>query len=103
MDAREKQYRQMIEEYPDSLLPFFSLGRYLLEQARFEEAIEALERCVTADPDYAAALLSLGDAYAAVDEEEKARAVWARCEGAAMAQSHPTLAKEAQERAEELD
>lgn len=102
MDAREAQYRQMIEEFPDSPLPWFSLGRYLVEIARFEEAAEALEKCVAADPAYAAALIALGDAYAAVDEVEKARDAYARCEKAALAQGHPTLAGEARERAEEL-
>ncbi len=103
MDAREQQYRQMIAEFPDSPLPWFSLGRYLVEIARFEEAIEALQRCVDADPEYAAALIAQGDAYAAIDETEKARDSYARCEKAALAQGHPTLAGEARERAEELD
>jgi len=103
MDERERQYRQMIEEFPDSPLPWFSLGRLLLETARFEEAVEALQRCIDADPEYAAALLAQGDALAAIDEKERAREVWARCEKAALAQGHPTLAAEARERAEELD
>ena len=102
MDERERQYRQMIEEFPGNPLPWFSLGRYLVEAARFEEAVEALQRCIDADPNYAAALLAQGDALAAIDEEERAREVWARCEKAALEQGHPTLAAEARERAEEL-
>jgi tetratricopeptide (TPR) repeat protein len=102
MDERERHYRQMIEVFPQSPLPWFSLGKYLLEAARFEESVEALQRCIDADPAYAAALLAQGDAFAAIDEEDKARAVWARCEEAALAQGHPTLAAEARERAEEL-
>ncbi|WP_373044689.1 tetratricopeptide repeat protein [Vulgatibacter sp.] len=102
MDERERQYRQMIEEFPESPLPWFSLGRYLLEVARFEEAVEALQRCIDADPSYAAALLAQGDALAAIDETERARDAYARCADAALAQGHPTLAGEARERAEEL-
>jgi tetratricopeptide (TPR) repeat protein len=102
MDDRERQYRQMIEDFPESPLPWFSLGRYLLEAARFEEAIDALQRCIDADPAYAAALIAQGDAYAAIDEADKARDAYARCETAALAQGHPTLAGEARERAEEL-
>lgn len=103
MDEREQQYRQMIAEFPDSPLPWFSLGRHLLEKARFEDAAEAFERCVAADPAYAAALLALGDAYAGLDEVEKAKDAWERCAAAALAQGHPSLAQEARERAEELE
>lgn len=102
MDPREQQLRQMIEDFPGSPLPWFSLGRHLLEVAHFEEAVEAFERCVAADPAYAAALLSLGDAWAALDEPEKATEAWKRCSVAAMDQDHPTLAKEAEERIEDL-
>lgn len=103
MEPREQQLRQMIEDFPDSTLPWFSLGRYLLEGARFEEAAEAFERCVAVDPTYAAALLSLGDAWAGLDEVEKAKEAWRRCSEAAMDQDHPTLAAEADERIEELE
>lgn len=102
MDPREAQYRQMIDEFPDSPLPWFSLGRYLVEQARFEEAVDALGRCIEADPEYAAALLALGDAWAGLDEVEKALDAFARCEKAALAQGHPSLAAEARERTDEL-
>lgn len=102
MNPREQQLRQMIADFPDSTLPWFSLGRFLLEEARFEEAAEAFERCVAVDPTYAAALLSLGDAWAGLEEDEKAKDAWRRCATAAMDQDHPTLAAEAEERIEEL-
>lgn len=102
MDERERTLRAMVAEFPESALPWFSLGKYLQGARRFEEAAAAFERCVVFDPAYAAALLALGDARAALGEDERARDAYTRCEEAALAQGHPTLAGEARERIEEL-
>jgi tetratricopeptide (TPR) repeat protein len=102
MDEREQSLRTMTAEFPESPLPWFSLGKYLEGARRFAEAAEAFERCVGFDPDYAAALMSLGDARAALGEDDAARVAWERCEKAALAQGHPTLAGEARERIAEL-
>src|SRR5688572_25312866 len=101
MDEREESRRRMIAEFPESALPWFSLGKHLEASRRFAEAAEAFERCVSFEPDYAAALMSLGDARAALGEDARAREAWERCEKAALAQGHPTLAGEARERIEE--
>lgn len=100
---REKRYLAMIEQFPDSPLGYFSLGRYYLEEGRFEDAAAKLARCTELDPTYAAALLSLGDAWAAAGEKDKAREAYARGRGAALAQNHPSLAEEIDERVAELD
>src|SRR5690349_515742 len=102
MDERETSLRAMIAEFPDSALPWFSLAKYLQSARRFEEAAQAYERCVSFDADYAAALLALGDCRAALGEDAPALEAWGRCEKAARAQGHESLAGEARERMEEL-
>ena len=72
-DARESKYLEMIQQFPDSPLGHFSLGRYYLEQARHAEAATHLRRCTELQPDYAAALLSLGDALVGAGDREGAK------------------------------
>jgi tetratricopeptide (TPR) repeat protein len=100
---REQQYLSMISQFPESPLGYFSLGRYQLEQARFAEAAGNLRRCTELDPAYAAALLSLGDALAGANEKPQALEAYARARAAALAQNHPSLAEEIDERVAELD
>lgn len=101
-DAREAKLKALTEQFPDAPMGWFSWGRYLVEVGRFEPAITALEKALSIDPAYAAAWMSLGDALAAIEEKERARTAYGSCARAAMAQNHPSLAKEANERAEEL-
>jgi tetratricopeptide (TPR) repeat protein len=102
MDARESTLRDMIRDFPDSPLPHFSLGNYLLEVGRFEEAIASLEAALRLDPQYAAALLALGDARAAIDDKDLAREAYERCAAAGLAQGHPELAQDARNRIDDL-
>jgi predicted Zn-dependent protease len=102
MDPRETQLREMVRDFPDSPLTHFSLGKYLLEAGRYDDAIRALEDALRFDAAYAAALLALGDAQAAIDEKDAARAAYERCAAAGLAQGHPELARDARDRIEEL-
>ena len=102
-DERETRYLSMIQQFPDSPLGYFSLGRYYLEQARFVDSAAQLSAGAWRwTPTYAAALLSLGDAYAGDEAWSDARSAYARARSAALAQNHPTLAKEIDERVDEL-
>lgn len=101
-DEREQRYLSMIEQFPDSPLGYFSLGRYYLELSRFDDAAKALARCTELDPKYAAALVALGDAWSSAGQEEKARDAFARGRAAALEQGHPELAEEIDERVAEL-
>ncbi len=92
----------MTEEYPDSPLPWFSLGRHYLSAGAPAKAAEALRRCVALQPDYAAALFALGEACAAAGLGEEARDAFQRCRRAALAQNHPSLAEEAEQRQRDL-
>jgi len=55
------------------------------------------------DSQYAAALVSLGDAYAGAGETQKAREVLTRARDTALAQKHASLAEEIDERLSGLD
>lgn len=102
MDPRESQLREMVRDFPESPLTHFSLGKYLLEAGRYGESIAALEGALALEPAYAAALLALGDANAAIDEKDAAKAAYERCAEAGLAQGHPELARDARDRVEEL-
>jgi len=91
---REAQFRKMAEEFPDSPMGHFSLGKYLLDARRYAEAVEPLERAIRHQPDYAAALVALGEAHLGAGRKEPARAALERARAAAAAQGHKGLAEE---------
>lgn len=99
---REAQFKRLVADFPGSPMGHFSLGKLCLEERRYGEAAQSLEEAVRLDPQYAAALVALGDAYAGAGQMDKAREVLTRARGTALAQSHGSLAEEIDERLEEL-
>ena len=102
-DERERQYLELTEEFPDSPMGFFSLGKLYLEQRRYEEAAKALEVATRLDSTYAAAMVSLGEAYAGAGQKDQARSTWEKAIEHARAQKHNGLAAEIEDRIAELD
>lgn len=102
-DARLEQFKKMVADFPDSPMSHFSLGRLYLERRQYAEAAGALEGAVRLDPTYAAALVALGDAYAGAGDSARAREVLVRAKEHALAQKHPGLAEEIDERIAGLD
>jgi uncharacterized protein HemY len=76
--AREAKFLQMVQQYPESPLGHFSLGKFYLEESRWQEAVAALELAVQKDPTYAAAWVALGDAYAGSGAALRAQEVFQR-------------------------
>ena len=76
MNDREQQFRQLVAEHPDSPMGHFSLGKLYLEQQRWADAAGCFQSAVRLDPNYAAAHVALGDAWAGAGDPEKARAAW---------------------------
>ncbi len=66
-DAREQKYLDMIAQFPESPLGHFTLARYYVEVGRFQEAIAPLERCLGEEPDWTAAMIAVGDAWAGLN------------------------------------
>ena len=94
---REAQFRKLVEQFPESPMGHFSLGKLLLEQRRYREAAESLGNATRLDPTYAAALLAWGDALAKDGQTERARAAWEQARARALEQNHPSLAEEVEE------
>jgi len=91
---REVQFRKLVEQFPGSPMGHFSLGKLLLEQKRYPEAVAALAEATRLDPGYAAALLALGEAHLGAGQRTEARAVWEQARTRAVEQKHPSLAEE---------
>ncbi len=72
----EEDLLQMVKEYPDSPMGFFSLGKLYLEQKRWQDAAVRFEEAVKLDPAYAAAWVALGDAWNGAGLPQKAREAW---------------------------
>lgn len=101
-DARLEQFKQMAAEFPDSPMAHFSLGKAYLERRQYAEAAKSLEEAARLDPTYAAAIVSLGDAYVGAGQGDKARQALTRAKELALAQGHPSLAEEIDERLSDL-
>lgn len=99
---REAQFRKLAADHPSSPMGHFSLGKLLLDERRYAEAVESLRTAVSLQPDYAAALVALGDALAGAGRRDEARQVLEGARKVALAQAHPSLAEEIDERLGDL-
>lgn len=102
MDEQEATYRKRVADFPQSPLTQFSLGRYLLEKGRFADAVGPLEEANRLQPEYAAAMVALGDAYAGARRTEDARRTYEQAKAVALSQQHPSLAEEIDDRLADL-
>ena len=101
-DAREAQYKKMIADFPQSPMPWFSLGKLYLELGRIGDAVHYLEEANRRQSEWAAALVALGDAYAGIGQNDRARETFATAKEVALKQNHPSLAEEIDEKVAEL-
>ncbi|MCE9669316.1 tetratricopeptide repeat protein [Myxococcus stipitatus] len=101
-DARLEQFKKMVADFPDSPMSHFSLGKLYLERKQYAEAASALENAVRLDATYAAALVALGDALVGAGRADRAREVLTQAREHALAQNHPGLAEEIDERISDL-
>jgi Flp pilus assembly protein TadD len=99
---REAQFRKLAADHPSSPMGHFSLGKLLLDERRYAEAVESLRTAVSLQPAYAAALVALGDALAGAGRTDEARKVLEGARETALAQAHPSLAEEIDERLGDL-
>jgi uncharacterized protein HemY len=102
MNEQEERYRQQVRDFPDSPLPNFALGRHLLAEGRYAEAAVSLEAANALQKEWAAALVALGDAYRGAGRTEEAKSTLQKARQVALAQSHPSLAEEIDERLDQL-
>ncbi|MHB8873659.1 MAG: tetratricopeptide repeat protein [Myxococcaceae bacterium] len=99
---REQQWKDLVAEFPDSPMGHFSLGKLYFDGQRYAEAAACLERATRLDPDYAAALVALGDAYARQGDAGRAREAYGKAKGTPLAQKDRSLLADVLRRIEEL-
>jgi folate-binding protein YgfZ len=102
-ERRAEMFRQVLELDPDDALGNFGLGELLVEQGRFGDALAHLERALTADPRYSAALLALGRAHEGSEDLAAARETYRRGIDVAAARGDLATANKMQERLAELE
>jgi len=67
---------EALEEYPDSSDLWEALGRILLEQERFQEALEALKEAQRLEPSWGEIYALQAFCYSSLAQEEKAYRAW---------------------------
>ena len=100
---REALFKEMVREFPDSPMGHFSLGRLYLDERRWDESVACLAEAVRLDPDYAAAMVALGDAWAGLGDKAKAREAWERALATPLGRKDVSLQTDLDARIRELD
>ena len=103
MTEREAMFREMIKQFPDSPMGHFSLGRLLVDEKRWAEAVTALGEAVKYDPTYAAAYVALGDAHAGLGKKDEAKAAWQRALETPLGRRDMSLQADLDQRIRDLD
>ena len=62
---------------PNDEVAWFGLGKAYMEDANFEEAVKALQQCVTVNPTYSAAYYALAQSLHKLDRIDECRTVCA--------------------------
>jgi folate-binding protein YgfZ len=95
---RAEMFRQVLELDPDDAMGNFGLGELLVEEGRYAEAVDHLERALAADPNYSAALLALGRAHEGANDLVAACETYRRGVDVAAARGDLATANKMQER-----
>jgi len=99
---RAEMFRQVLELDPEDALGNFGLGELMVEEGRFADAVEQLERALAADPRYSAAILALGRAHEGAGDPGLARETYRRGVEIAAAKGDLATANKMQERLADL-
>jgi Tfp pilus assembly protein PilF len=75
-ERRAEMFRQVLALDPGDAIGNFGLGELLVEQGKFAEAVDHLERALRSDPHYSAAFLALGRAHEGVGDLVDAGSVY---------------------------
>jgi uncharacterized protein HemY len=101
--SREAMFKQMVTDFPDAPMGWFSLGKLYLEEKRWAESAQALEKAVSLDKNYAAAWVALGDAFASAGNADKARHAWNQALETPLGKRDMSLQGDLEQRLRELD
>ena len=100
---KEKQFLDLVARFPKNPMGHFSLGKLYLEQKRFSESVQALEKATAVDPTYAAAWVALGEAWAGLGNVEFAKACFSRALETPHGRRDASLAADIENRMRALD
>ncbi|MBX7100090.1 MAG: tetratricopeptide repeat protein [Myxococcaceae bacterium] len=99
----EADLKSLVQEFPDSPMGHFSLGKLYLSEQRWSEAVAALEEAVRLDATYSAAWVALGDAHAGASRVDQARAAWNQALATPHAKKDGSLRMDLEERLQALE
>jgi predicted Zn-dependent protease len=100
---REVMFKEMVRQFPDSPMGYFSLGRLFVDSKRWTEAVDMLTSAVRLDPTYAAAFVALGDAWAGSGNKPEAKEAWKRALQTPLGLRDASLQADLNQRMAELD
>lgn len=100
---REATFKQVISQFPDSPMGHFSLGRLYVDEKRWADAAKSLDEAVRLDPNYAAALVALGDAHNGAGDKAKAKDAWERALATPHGQRDLSLQGDLEQRIRDLE
>ena len=103
MSDREAMFKEMIRQFPDSPMGHFSLGRLLVDEKRWAEAVVSLSEAVKLDPHYAAAHVALGDAHVGAGQKDAAKAAWERALQTPLGKRDMSLQSDLEQRIRDLE
>lgn len=103
MSDREALFKEMVRQFPDSPMGHFSLGRLMVDEKRWPEAVAALSEAVRLDPTYAAALVALGDAHVGAGAKDQAKAAWEKALATPLGRRDLSLQADLEQRIRDLE
>ncbi len=76
MQSRIELFQEMTRQQPDDAMIWYGLASEYTKLESWSEAVDALRRVVTLNPDYTAAFQMLGTALMNLGKTEEARHAW---------------------------
>lgn len=99
----EADLKSLVQEFPDSPMGHFSLGKLYLSEQRWADAAASLKEAVRLDAAYSAAWVALGDAYAGASQVKEAREAWNQALATPHAKKDGSLRMDLEERLQALE
>jgi Tfp pilus assembly protein PilF len=100
VNERESKLLKMATQFAEAPTAQFSLGKFYLDEGRWEESTARSSVAVKLDPTFAAAWVALGDAHSGGGQPSLADEAWDKAKSLALEQGHPELAEEIDRRRE---
>ena len=67
--------KKLLQIDPNDEVAYFGLGKALMDESQYADAVDYLQKCVTVKPTYSAAYLALVESLLKIDQKERAKEV----------------------------